>query len=82
VNLTWRDAFYRRWIYYTITPQIQFPKEDEYEARPSIRFGWRCTRRQERAICSKSIFGFDREGRTSYPKIQLIWTTRRRSVSP
>ncbi len=39
VNLTWRDAFYRRWIYYTITPQVQFPKEDEYEARPSIRFG-------------------------------------------
>ena len=39
VNVTWRDAFYRRWIYYTITPQLQFPKEDEYEARPSIRIG-------------------------------------------
>lgn len=39
VNLTWRDALYRKWIYYTITPQVQFPKEDEYEARPSLRIG-------------------------------------------
>ena len=39
VNISWRDALYRRWIYYTITPQVQFPKEDEYEPRPSIRFG-------------------------------------------
>ncbi len=39
VNLTWRDALYRKWIYYTITPQVQFPKEDEYQARPSIRIG-------------------------------------------
>ena len=39
VNLTWRDALYRKWIYYTITPQVQFPKEDEYQARPSLRIG-------------------------------------------
>ena len=39
VNLTWRDALYRKWIYYTITPQIQFPKEDEYEPRPSLHIG-------------------------------------------
>lgn len=39
VNLTWRDALYRKWIYYTITPQVQFPKEDEYKARPSLRIG-------------------------------------------
>lgn len=39
LNVTWRDAFYRRWIYYTITPQLQFPREDHYRARPSIRFG-------------------------------------------
>ena len=39
INLTWRDALYRKWIYYTITPQIQFPKEDEYEARPSLHVG-------------------------------------------
>ncbi|HAL91456.1 MAG TPA: hypothetical protein DCM68_00300 [Verrucomicrobia bacterium] len=39
LNITWRDALYRKWIYYTITPQIQFPKEDRYQARPSIRIG-------------------------------------------
>ena len=39
VNLTWRDALYRKWIYYTLTPQVQFPKEDEYQARPSLRIG-------------------------------------------
>ena len=40
VNLTWRDAFYRRWIYYTITPQLQFPKEDQYEPRFSLQVGF------------------------------------------
>lgn len=40
VNLTWRDAFYRRWIYYTITPQLQFPKEDQYEPRVSLQVGF------------------------------------------
>ena len=39
VNLMWRDALYRKWIYYTLTPQVQFPKEDEYKARPSLRIG-------------------------------------------
>ena len=39
INLTWRDALYRKWIYYTITPQVQFPKEDEYKPRPSLRIG-------------------------------------------
>ncbi len=39
VNITWRDALYRKWIYYTVTPQVQFPKEDEYQARPSIQVG-------------------------------------------
>lgn len=39
VNVTWRDSLYRKWIYYTITPQVEFPKEDEYQARPSIRVG-------------------------------------------
>jgi hypothetical protein len=29
----------RKWIYYTITPQVQFPKEDEYEPRPSLHIG-------------------------------------------
>jgi len=39
VNLSWRDALYRKWIYYSITPQIDFPKEDGYEPRPSLRIG-------------------------------------------
>lgn len=39
VNVTWRDSLYRKWIYYTITPQVEFPKEDGYEARSSIRAG-------------------------------------------
>ncbi len=39
VNITWRDALYRKWIYYTITPQVQFPKEDEYQPKPSLRIG-------------------------------------------
>ena len=39
VNVTWRDGLYRKWIYYTITPQIEFPKEDKYEAQPSLRVG-------------------------------------------
>ena len=39
VNLTWRDAVYRKWIYYTITPQLEFPREDDYQPRPSIRVG-------------------------------------------
>jgi hypothetical protein len=39
VNVAWRDALYRKWIYYTIAPQVDFPQEDDYEARPSLRVG-------------------------------------------
>lgn len=39
VNVTWRDALYRKWIYYTLTPQVQFPREDDYEPQPSFRIG-------------------------------------------
>ena len=39
VSLSWRDALYRKWIYYTVTPQVDFPREDDYHARPSIRIG-------------------------------------------
>ncbi|MGD9782858.1 MAG: hypothetical protein AB7V14_12030 [Kiritimatiellia bacterium] len=39
VNVTWRDALYRKWIYYTLTPQVQFPREDDYEPQPSLRIG-------------------------------------------
>lgn len=39
LNITWRDALYRKWIYYTLTPQVQFPREDDYEPQPSFRIG-------------------------------------------
>ena len=39
VSVSWRDALYRKWIYYTITPQVDFPREDDYHPRPSIRIG-------------------------------------------
>ncbi|MDR0993739.1 MAG: hypothetical protein LBN38_04120 [Verrucomicrobiota bacterium] len=39
INITWRDALYRRWIYYTITPQLDFAEEDDYDPQPSIRIG-------------------------------------------
>ena len=39
VSLSWRDALYRKWIYYTITPQVDFPREDDYHPRPSVRIG-------------------------------------------
>ena len=39
VNISWRDALYRKWIYYTVTQQVDFPKEDEYQAKPSLRIG-------------------------------------------
>ena len=39
VNLTWRDALFRKWIYYTVMPQVEVPQEDDYDARPSLRIG-------------------------------------------
>ena len=39
LNITWRDALYRKWIYYTVTPQVQFPREDDYNPQPSLRIG-------------------------------------------
>lgn len=39
VNLTWRGVLYRKWIYYTFTPQVEFPKEDDHRAMPSLRIG-------------------------------------------
>ncbi len=39
LNLMWRDALYRKWIYYTLTPQVDFPREDNYEPKPSFRIG-------------------------------------------
>ncbi len=39
LNVTWRGALYRKWIYYTLTPQVEFPKEDDYHPKPSFRIG-------------------------------------------
>lgn len=39
INLTLRRALYRKWIYYTLTPQVEFPVEDDYRAKPSFRIG-------------------------------------------
>ena len=39
VNAAWRAPLYRRWIYYHITPQVDFADEDGHDPRPSLRFG-------------------------------------------
>lgn len=39
VNATWRAPLYRRWIYYHVTPQVDFAAEDDHEPKPSLRFG-------------------------------------------
>jgi len=39
VNVTWRDALYRKWMYYTITPQVDFADEDGHDPHPSLRIG-------------------------------------------
>lgn len=39
LNITWRDALYRRWMYYSITPQVDFAVEDGHEPEASLRIG-------------------------------------------
>jgi hypothetical protein len=39
INITWRDALYKKWIYYSLTPQVEFAKEDRYSPQPSLRIG-------------------------------------------
>lgn len=39
LNLTWRDALYKKWMYYTVTPQLDFAKEDDYRPEASLRMG-------------------------------------------
>ena len=39
VSLTWRDAIYKKWTYVTLTPQVIFAREDDYEPRASLRIG-------------------------------------------
>ena len=39
VSLTWRDALYKKWVFVTLTPQLDFAKEDDYEPKPSFRVG-------------------------------------------
>ncbi len=40
VNLSWKTPVYRRWCYATVTPQLDFAKEDDREPRFSIRFAF------------------------------------------
>lgn len=40
VNVSWRDALYRKWIYYTITPQVDFADEDGHDPKPSLRISF------------------------------------------
>jgi hypothetical protein len=39
LNITWCDALYRRWMYYSITPQVDFAVEDGHAAEASLRIG-------------------------------------------
>ncbi len=39
LNVTWRDALYKKWVFYTVTTQLDFAKEDDYEPRGSLRVG-------------------------------------------
>lgn len=39
LSLTWRDALYKKWVYVTLTPQLDFAKEDDYDPKPSFRVG-------------------------------------------
>ena len=38
-SLTWKDALYRRWMFYSLTGQLDFGREDDYHARGSVRLG-------------------------------------------
>jgi hypothetical protein len=39
VSATWRDALYRSWIFYTVTPQFDFAEEDDHHPHPSLCIG-------------------------------------------
>ena len=39
LSATWRAALYRKWIYYTLTPQVDFAVEDSHEPKASLRLG-------------------------------------------
>ena len=38
LNVSWKSPVYRRWCYATLTPQVDFAKEDSREPRFSLRF--------------------------------------------
>lgn len=37
LNFGWNDILYRRWIYYSVTPQLDFAKEDDHHPHASLR---------------------------------------------
>lgn len=39
LSATWRAALYRRWIFYTVTPQFDFAEEDRHRLHPSLTIG-------------------------------------------
>jgi len=40
LNLTWKSAVYRRWLYAAVTPQVDFAKEDGRAPAFSLRLGF------------------------------------------
>ncbi|MCX6998140.1 MAG: hypothetical protein NTV49_13915 [Kiritimatiellaeota bacterium] len=39
-NVTYRTGFFRPWLLLEITPQIEFPRERDYQFTPSLRIGF------------------------------------------
>jgi len=39
LNVTYRNSLYKNWIYFNLTPQLDFAREDDYKARASLRMG-------------------------------------------
>jgi hypothetical protein len=39
INVTYRMLIYRQWLYFEVTPQVEFPEEHDHEATASIRVG-------------------------------------------
>ena len=39
-NVTWRRGLYRPWLILEVTPQIEFPRERDFQFTPSLRIGF------------------------------------------
>jgi len=38
-NVTYRRLLYKDWLFYEITPELLFPRDDDFRANPSLTFG-------------------------------------------